>query len=147
MQLLNSVSKQFAALAFVGAAAAFTPAASAMAFAQSSEEVQAQLEAQLEAQFEETAERLDLTPQQKAELTPILMDSMEQRTEIMEEAGIESGQRPTRQQMMTMRTDLQTLQKDTIEQVSAILTDEQMEEFMLIQQERADEMRAQMQGR
>ena len=72
---------------------------------------------------------------------------MEQRTEIMEEAGIESGQRPTRQQMMTMRTDLQTLQKDTIEQVSAILTDEQMEEFMLIQQERADEMRAQMQGR
>ena len=143
MQLLNSVSKQFAALAFVGAAAAFTPAASAMAFAQSSEEIQAQLEAQ----FDETAERLDLTPQQKAELTPILMDSMEQRTEILEEAGIQSGQRPTRQQMMTMRSDLQTLQKDTIEQVSAVLTDEQMEEFMLIQQERADEMRAQMQGR
>jgi len=143
MQSWNTVSKQLAALAFVGAATVFTPSASALAVAQTAEEAQAQLEARVE----ETAARLDLTPEQKAELAPILMDSMEKRDAILEEAGIQSGTRPKPQQLMAMRSELQALQKDTIEQVSAVLTEEQMEEFMLIQQERADEMRAQMQGR
>jgi Spy/CpxP family protein refolding chaperone len=81
-------------------------------------------------------ERLNLTEEQEVRIRPIIEEQSEKRREI-----IQKCQEQGRQGMEYSRNELQELQKTTEEQLGAVLTEEQMEEYRKIQEERYQKMR------
>lgn len=103
--------------------------------------------AEIQQRIQDMFVRLDVTEDQQAELEPIIRDNMDQRRALMEAAGLGDGGRPNRRKMMGLRDDMQALRADTESKVAEILTEEQMAEFRVIQQENQAQMREQMQAR
>ncbi|WP_161966045.1 hypothetical protein [Steroidobacter cummioxidans] len=100
--------------------------------------------AQIEQHLAEVRARLRLTPEQESQLQPILRSSFEKRIAALEANGFSrGGQRPSLQQMRSLRTELARLREATEGQVAAVLDERQMAEFRKIQ----DEMREQMRTR
>ncbi|MEL7489823.1 MAG: Spy/CpxP family protein refolding chaperone [Pseudomonadota bacterium] len=117
--------------------------------AQPSETQREEAAAKMEERIRETAERLDLTEEQKPQVEAILREGIEKRESILKDAGFKEGERPKMRprQMRKLRGDLQEVSEETTEKLSAVLTDEQMTEYAKIQDERREEMRVRIQGR
>lgn len=101
-------------------------------------------EEERERRFQELSDRLELTDDQKPEVRSILADDRESRLSILRENGvdIEAGDRPSMFTMMGMRSDMSALNARTRENLSAILSTEQMDTYDTIVSERRAEMRA-----
>ena len=104
-------------------------------------------------QMQETLQRLELTDEQMAAVKPVLESSAAAREEIMANYGMDaesretSGERPGRRQLRAMKKELDAVQDKTMQDLEQILTDEQLAEFKLIQQERQSAMRERMRSR
>ena len=84
-------------------------------------------------------DRLNLTEEQEAKVKPIIEEQCETRDEIITKF---KGQ--GRESRRSMRSALQAHQEVTEEKPSAVLTEEQMEEYRKIQEEQRQRMREQM---
>ncbi len=128
---------------FLAAAMTATPSV-----AQSSEAQREEAAAKIEERIRETAERLQLTDEQRPQVEAILREGIEKREKILKDAGFEEGQRPQMRprQMRKLRGDLGEVSEETTQKLSAVLTNEQMAEYEKIQEERREEMRARIQG-
>ena len=76
-------------------------------------------------------ERLDLTEEQAAEIEPIIKESLDKKREIFDKYG--ENRREVRQ---AMRNEMQAIGDETHEQLSTILTDEQIEDLNTLKEER-----------
>jgi hypothetical protein len=80
--------------------------------------------------IERLSARLDLTEEQTVEIEPIIKDSIEKKREIFDKysgQGIQSRE--------SMRSEMQSIGDDTHDRLSAVLTDEQMEELLIMKEE------------
>jgi hypothetical protein len=98
------------------------------------------------AQLQETGERLQLTDEQKEAVCPILKDAYVQRQAVLEEYGIDlertdRDDRPGRRTLRRMRNDLKEVNEKTKEKLAVALTDDQMDLWDELQEERHAEMR------
>ncbi|MDJ0751146.1 MAG: Spy/CpxP family protein refolding chaperone [Woeseiaceae bacterium] len=103
--------------------------------------------------IEEAIARLDLTPDQAEQLTPVLQKSRAEQQAIFASYGVdpEAANGPPEnlgfQTMRAMKKELDAVREATLTVVEKILTDEQFKEFKLIQEERSREMRNRLRGR
>ena len=103
----------------------------------------------IEQRIEEVKTRLELTDEQVEQMTPVLEESMQARQSIMARYGIdpENGGKPSKmgfKQLRAMRNEMNALRTDTLAELDNILTDKQLEEFKLMQEEQKAEMRARL---
>ena len=104
-------------------------------------------------QMQQTIERLELTDEQIEKVEPVLQESAARRQEILSsygvdpEAGQDSAGKMNPRKMRAMRNEMNAVRDDTLSQLKEILSDEQLEEFKLMQEERQAEMRERMRGR
>ncbi len=82
---------------------------------------------------------LDLTEDQTVQIEPIIIESMEKRQEVFDKYR-DQGQ----QVRQAMRSEMQAIGNETHEQLSTILTAEQMEELNSIKEERRAQMERRM---
>ncbi len=101
-------------------------------------------EEERERRFQELSSRLELTEEQEPEVRSILADDRESRLALLRENGvdIEAGEKPSMFTMMGMRSDMTALNERTRENLSTILSAEQMDTYDTIARERRAEMRA-----
>ena len=103
--------------------------------------------AQAQEQMEQTIERLDLTDEQIEQVKPILEDLRASRQAILAKYGVDLENRGGGsnklgpRQARAMRTQINDVQEDANAKLKKILSAEQLEELMLIQQERRNQMR------
>ena len=109
--------------------------------------------AELEARVEQTRERLNLTDEQVARIEPILESSFEASMLVLENHGIDLSvprdqrERPGFRKMRAIAKDMKAVRQETAEEMAEILSDEQMEEYRKIQEERRAELREQIRAR
>ena len=107
----------------------------------------------LEEFFLEAKARLNLNDQQVEEVRPILQSSFQARKVILETHGIdlESRKPPAQKlgfrEMRSMARELDKVRSDTSTQLRSILTKEQMNEYVRMQNERKSEMRQRLRAR
>lgn len=101
----------------------------------------------LEDMFAETKARLDLTDEQVEQVTPILQSSFESRRAILLEYGIDiESRKPPAQKLgfrkaRTLGKELDNVRASTLRELDSILTEEQMSEYVAMQNERKNKMR------
>ena len=101
----------------------------------------------LEDMFAETKARLDLTDEQVEQVTPILQSSFESRRAILLEYGIDiESRKPPAQKLgfrkaRTLGKELDNVRASTLRELDDILTEEQLSEYVAMQNERKNEMR------
>ncbi|MEM9301712.1 MAG: hypothetical protein AAGE01_06355 [Pseudomonadota bacterium] len=102
-----------------------------------------------QARMAENAARLNLTDEQRADLEPILRANFEETRALLQKHGLGQGatERPGLRQMRALQKDMKPVRERTDRQVAEILSDEQMAEFRLIQDERREQMRAEIRAR
>ncbi len=106
--------------------------------------------AMAQSQMQQTMERLELSDEQIELVKPVLQGAASTQQEILASYGMDSQSRqnaaskPGMSQMMAMRDEMTAVRESTLEALDPILSDEQMEEFKLIQKERQAEMRKRM---
>ena len=119
----------------------------------SAQQVQPDRAAEIEARVEEAKSRLELTDDQVTEVRPVLRAHVEATVRILEGHGIDlqqdpaERQRPNFREMRAIRKDLESVRDETNAKIAVILTEEQMDEFERIQEERQDEMRDRIRAR
>lgn len=96
-------------------------------------------------QIETVVTRLALTEEQEAVARPIFQEGFRERMAILQEAGIQPGEKPKLHQMMRIRSPMQASQAKTEERLSAVLSQSQMAEYKIILEEIRRQMRAQFQ--
>lgn len=103
-------------------------------------------EEQREQRFQELSSRLDLTEDQEPQVRSILADDRESRLALLRENGVdlEDGDKPSMFTMMSMRSDMMAINEQTRGELSAILSDDQMDTYDTIASERRAQMRASM---
>lgn len=105
-----------------------------------------------QAQLQETIDRLELTDEQIEKARPVLENAVDKRDAILkkyglDEASLDSGaKRPGRRSLRAMRGEMDELSDETIEDLRAILTAEQIDEYEALQTERREEMRNRIRG-
>eukprot|EP00435_Cladocopium_sp_Y103_P077354 s1_g1093.t1 len=101
-------------------------------------------EEEREQRFQELSDRLELTEEQEPEVKSILAADRESRLALLRENGvdIEAGEKPSMFTMMGMRSDMNALSERTRENLSGILSAEQIDTYDTIVSERRAEMRA-----
>ena len=96
-------------------------------------------------QIEQTSERLQLTDEQAVEVSAILSESFTERLTIMDSYGIYPNdpnfERPSMRTLRKLRKEMKNLDKETHEQLSAHLTEEQMDTWKDLEAERRERMR------
>jgi hypothetical protein len=107
-----------------------------------------EVQKQFETQFQEMDERLELTDAQREELRPILESHFHEAQAVLEKHGLDKRQTssPGPRKLMALRSDMQPLNEQTDRRVGAVLSDEQMDEYRDIQEERRARMRARLRG-
>jgi hypothetical protein len=104
--------------------------------------------AMVEERLVEVRTRLGLTDEQITLIEPIVADSLAQQRGVLERYGIDpetlGGGGQNFRTMRRMKSELDTVRADTMDQLQGILTPSQLEEFSAIQEERKAEMRARM---
>ena len=128
------------------------PTAQAQGEAEANERIE-----ELQQRLEETRERLQLTDEQIELLTPLLRESFENTRAVLEEHGIDVGdrdvrrsdRRPNLRRLRALRGDLDEVQEVLYEKIeeAGFLSDEQFEEFKKIQEEQREAMRERIGGR
>jgi uncharacterized protein (DUF1778 family) len=108
--------------------------------------------AQVEQRMEEARERLNLSNEQMDQMMPVLEESMEKRRAILSNYGIDPENRANAKgelglrKALAMKKELNAIRTDTLRALDDVLTDEQLEEFKLMQAERQSEMRERIRG-
>jgi len=105
----------------------------------------------LRAQMAEIEERLQLTDEQKEEVRPILVETHNQRQAVLAKHGIdlddmESSDRPGRRTLRKMRGDMKDVNENASKQLQEILSEDQMDVWDEMQEERRTEMRKRLRG-
>ena len=111
--------------------------------------------AEFEARIEQTKQRLNLTDEQIAQIEPILASSFEATALVLENHGIDLNpgaprdqrERPSFRTMRAIGKDMQAVREETAAEMAEVLTDEQMEEYRKIQEERRVELRERIRAR
>lgn len=111
---------------------------------------QAQASASREAirqSVEQTISRLNLTEQQTSEIRPIMEKFHEERQKILEKYGLDrdsrkTGQKPDRETLRKLHSEISPLKKKVNEEIRHILTDEQMKTLEAIQKEMRQKVRS-----
>ena len=98
---------------------------------------------QFEQHLENVSQRLQLTEAQRTDLEPILSKSFEDRMNILQSYGFSKETRPklSLRKKLALRSDMNELKDQTRQDVSVILNDHQMDEFLEIQVENRKQMR------
>ena len=98
---------------------------------------------QIEQHVEYVRQRLQLTEVQYTNLKPILSKSFEDRMNILKSYGFSKDTRPklSFRKKRAVRRDMKELRDRTEQAVSVILNDQQMDEFLEIQEENRKRMR------
>lgn len=101
------------------------------------------MRARIEQQWQETVQRLQLRDEQIAAAKPIVQQNMEERMAILSEfrSHVPPGQKPSRTQLMALRDQMQSSRAALHDQLTPILSSEQLAEFDTIQEERRAAMR------
>lgn len=108
---------------------------------------------QIRARIQETRERLNLTDEQIEQVTPILRAGFEAQMEVLEQHGIDIGNRSGGRNRLRLRQlrqlgrDLDAARERTVEELGAVLSEEQIEVYKEIQEERRQAMRERLRGR
>ena len=106
----------------------------------------------VEERIDELVERLDLSDEQIEQISPILQDSMERQRAILESYGVdpakrgEGGQRLGMRKARAMRKEMSEVRETSRGAMAEFLSDEQMDELQLIQEERRDALREKIRG-
>jgi hypothetical protein len=101
-------------------------------------------------QMQQTIERLELTNEQVEQVKPVLKKAASEQQKILSSYGMDpqsrqnSTRKPGMRQMMAMRNEMQDVRENTMRELDPILSDEQLEEFKQIQEERQAAMRERM---
>lgn len=131
---------------FTTTATIFCVAFSLMAFAADNQS------AKLEQQLEQTKARLNLSDEQAEALYPVLKGSMTEQRRILSTYGVSldnranAASRLSMKQALAMRKELEAVRDETRSALVPILSDQQMDEFQHIQDERRAEMRDRIRG-
>jgi Spy/CpxP family protein refolding chaperone len=103
-----------------------------------------------EERIEELQTRLGLTDEQLEEICPVIAKNFEKTLQAFDEAGLEQGGGGAsslgRRDRIRLGRQIRDIQEETVKKMREILTDEQMDEYEEIQEERREELRARMQG-
>ncbi|MEM1412083.1 MAG: hypothetical protein AAGH19_06960, partial [Pseudomonadota bacterium] len=108
--------------------------------------------AMAQAQMQETIERLELTDDQLEQAKPVLQSAASEQQEILKryemdpESRENATSKPGFRQLRAMRKEMTAVRENTLEALDPILSEAQMEELKLIQEERRAEMRARIQA-
>ncbi len=110
--------------------------------------------AQLEERVAEARQRLELTDEQVAQMEPIIESGIEARLLVLEEYGIDPEARASGaqgklrlRQKRALAKELNEINAEVRDEMSEILTDEQLAEYEKIQEERRAEMRERARAR
>lgn len=101
-------------------------------------------------QIQQTIERLELTDEQAEQVKPVLEESAAAGQEILSSYGMDpesrqdSAGKPGIRKMRAMRNEMNALRENTLGELEQVLSDEQLEDFKRIQEERQAEMRERM---
>ena len=122
--------------------AAFLAATPAQAGSYESRLSEAQVEELLQ-RAEDVRGRLNLTPEQEAQVTPILEESREQRIDVLNAYGFGDGARPSLnfREKRKLGKEMKGIRQDTEKKLAGILGPEQMAEFEKIQDEMREKLR------
>lgn len=98
---------------------------------------------QIEQHVEYVRQRLQLTEVQRTDLEPILSKNFEDRMNILKSYGFSKDTHPklSLRKKLALRSDMNELRDQTEQAVSVILNDQQMDEFLEIQEENRNRMR------
>ncbi len=104
---------------------------------------------QIQQRVLETKERLQITEEQAPVVQEILRESAERRFAILEKYGFGDGERPSLsfREKRKLRGEINNVNQDTLGRLSEVLTDDQLQEYKKIQEERRAEMRERLQSR
>ena len=108
--------------------------------------------AQVEQRMGEARERLNLSDEQLEQMTPVIEESMRKRRAILSSYGVDPENRANAKgklglrKALAMKKELNAVRADTLQALDGVLTDEQLEEFKLMQAERQSEMRERIRG-
>lgn len=102
-----------------------------------------------QAQLQRTAERLELSEAQLAELTPILRAQFDETQALLKRHRLDrnSAAPLDRRTLLAFSSQLNALREATEPQIAAILSEEQMVAYSKIQDEQRARMRAQFRAR
>lgn len=96
----------------------------------------------LEARIDETKKRLDISDEQDVKFTPVVDQHMEERTALFEKYGLnEENATISFRNLRAFRSEIRKLNGVTRTNVSEILSEEQLEEWDVIQEENREEIR------
>jgi hypothetical protein len=113
------------------------------------DEVSDLMRARINAQIQESMEQLQLSEEQQEVVRPILEENFTKRLAVMAKYGLDpqsmmEGDRPGRRTLRRMRNDIDEVSKNTEEQLKTVLTDEQIDLWNEMEEERRSRMREQM---
>lgn len=104
---------------------------------------------QAEQPIEEIKARLNLTEEQKEQVTPIFKKSMEKRQSTLKSYGIDlenqktkSGQKIGFREARKLKNEMDEVRSHTLTELKTVLTDEQLVEYEEIQEEIASKIRS-----
>ena len=111
-----------------------------------------EIEAKAQEKLEQVIEELELTDEQVAAMRPILEASFERQAAVLEEHGVSLEDRSredrlSRRERRALRSDLKDEREETMEALSEVLNDEQLEAYRDMAEERQDEMRSRLKNR
>ena len=96
--------------------------------------------------LEQMATDLKLSDEQRAKVQPILEASYQQRMQVMQAHGMGGGQgRPDQAEMVKIRDEMWRISSETDEQLAAVLTPEQMQQYREQRQQARERMIQHMQ--
>lgn len=106
---------------------------------------------QLRAQMQETRERLGLSDEQMGQVGPILRAGLVAQMQVLREYGFDprSGGRGglAPRQLRQLADDLDEVREETVEELAAVLSEEQLEEYREIVEERRQANRERLRRR
>lgn len=123
------------------------PAAGRVSTALGQEEARTEQPEEFRQRLEEARTRLDLTDEQAEQVGPILREGHEARQEVLREYGIHTGGRSGGanrlgfRQLRRLQRELNAVREQTLEDLDAVLTDEQLEAYKEIQEENRQAIR------
>lgn len=111
-----------------------------------------EIEAKAQEKLEQVIEELELTDEQVAAMRPILEDGFERQAAVLEEHGISLDDRSregrlSRRERRGLRSNLKDEREETLEALSDVLNEEQLEAYENMAEERQDEMRSRLKDR
>ena len=104
----------------------------------------------IQAQLEQAKQRLDLTDEQLEQLRPILKASIEESIAVLQKHDIdlsvpkEQRERPSFREMRALGKDMKQVRESTTDKLAGVLSEEQLETYIKIQEERRKQMRDQI---